>query len=228
MSDSVAAGWRPGIARRSHRGGEGGPSPVSRRRVRPQSAHAVRAAAPRRARSLRGLGRVLPVPGGGLAARLQHQLVEDVGDVALDGVRAEIERPGDQLVAVAGGDVAQHLELARAERGRGGRGAAAAALGRCCRADRAVVALPPPSPEAAPPSRSAWRSPRQAAAPASRRRRGRAGASRRPSARRRRADPRDGSRPAPPRSPLQRRRRDRGRGARARAAAAPRSSGRRR
>ena len=36
--------------------------------------------------------------------------------MALDRVRAEVERAGDQLVAVAGGDVAQHLELARAER----------------------------------------------------------------------------------------------------------------
>src|SRR6187399_2135558 len=72
-----------------------------------------------RRRPARGgrLGRAaLVVPGGGLAARLHAELVEDVGNVALDRVRAEVEGARDQLVAVAGGDELQHVELARAER----------------------------------------------------------------------------------------------------------------
>ena len=122
-------GGRRSIARRSHRAA----GPPARRHgrfgatsvalPRPAAAHSAAWAA------------CSPVPGGGLAARLQHQLVEDVGDVALDGVRAEVERAGDQLVAVAGGDVAQHLELARAERRRRGGG-------RCGRA-RAAASRPP-------------------------------------------------------------------------------------
>src|SRR6187455_2598731 len=63
------------------------------------------------------LGRAaLVVPGGGLAARLHAELVEDVGDVALDRVRAEVVGARDQLVAVAGGDELEDVELARAER----------------------------------------------------------------------------------------------------------------
>ena len=110
------------------RGGRRGPRcpavfPRGRGRASPEGAIGVDPRGPWPARrSLGGAGGVLPVPGRGLAARLQHQLVEDVGDVALHGVRAEVEGAGDQLVAVAGGDVAQHLELARAERNRWGAG----------------------------------------------------------------------------------------------------------
>src|SRR4030095_16276193 len=67
------------------------------------------------------------VPGRALAARLDRQLVEDIGDVALDGVQTQIERSGDQLVAVASRDALQHLEFARSQsfitdRGVGSRG----------------------------------------------------------------------------------------------------------
>ena len=111
---------------------------AGRGRASPEGAIAAirRGPSPARSAHSAALGGVLPVPGGGLAARLQHQLVEDVGDVALDGVRAEVEGAGDQLVAVAGGDVAQHLELARAERHRRG--------GR--RREAALAPLPPASP----------------------------------------------------------------------------------
>ena len=166
MSGSVAVGP---AQRASPEGAieaaKAGHRPSSPRHVPAQSVTRV-AVAPR-GRLTRGLGRVLPVPGGGLAARLQHQLVEDVGDVALDGVRAEIEAAGDQLVAVAGGDVAQHLELARTERRRarrravrprrrcrspapGGRAGAGAVAGEQPRprAQRAIAA-----PAGAPPSR---------------------------------------------------------------------------
>ena len=77
-------------------------------------------------------------PGGGLAARLDAELVEDVGDVALDRVRAEVEGARDQLVAVAGGEARQHLALAIAEErhdrtGTGGRAGMVGAdrAGRC-------------------------------------------------------------------------------------------------
>src|SRR6188768_3575985 len=47
------------------------------------------------------------VPGRRLRARLESELVEDVGDVALHRVRAQVERARDQLVAVAGGHAGQ-------------------------------------------------------------------------------------------------------------------------
>src|SRR2546430_3754184 len=58
---------------------------------------------------------VLAQPGAGLSARGEVELVEDVGDVALHGVRADVERTRDQLVAVAGGDALEHFALAAAE-----------------------------------------------------------------------------------------------------------------
>src|SRR4029453_18440484 len=61
------------------------------------------------------LAHVGAVPGRGLAGRLDRQLVEDIGDVALDGVQTQIERAGDQLVAVASRDARQHLEFARSQ-----------------------------------------------------------------------------------------------------------------
>src|SRR5215831_19807877 len=95
-ADSLPERGRADIGRRSHGGGADGPSP-------PPYGVALRRAP-------------LVEPGRRLAARLHAQLVEDVGDVALHGVRAEVERARDQLVAVAGGDETKHLELARAER----------------------------------------------------------------------------------------------------------------
>src|SRR5512139_2177649 len=54
-------------------------------------------------------------PGGGLAAGVESELVEDVGHVPLDGVGTELERPGDVLVAGARGDQVEDLRLARAQ-----------------------------------------------------------------------------------------------------------------
>src|SRR4051812_31596863 len=68
---------------------------------------------------------VLAQPGRSLSARREAELVQDVADMALDGVRADVEQPRDQLVAVAGRDALEHLAFARAERGvRRGAGAA--------------------------------------------------------------------------------------------------------
>ena len=59
--------------------------------------------------------------GGG--ARGAAQLGVDVGDVAVDRVLAEREALGDGAIAETVGDEAEHLELARGERDRGGGGA---------------------------------------------------------------------------------------------------------
>ena len=44
---------------------------------------------------------------------IRVELVEDVRDVALDGVQAQVERTRDQLIAVARRDARQHFDLAR-------------------------------------------------------------------------------------------------------------------
>ena len=59
------------------------------------------------------------VPGRGLAAGLHAELAENVGDVPLDRVQAEVEGACDQLVAVAGRDAGKDLEFARGERAGG-------------------------------------------------------------------------------------------------------------
>ena len=82
-----------------------------RSRASPEGAIGPAGAGHRRARRRAASGSLAPgarssVPGSRLAARLHAELVEDVGDVALDRVRAEVEGARDQLVAVAGGDAA--------------------------------------------------------------------------------------------------------------------------
>ena len=56
---------------------------------------------------------VRAIPGRRLAARVEVELVENVRDVALDGVQAQVERARDQLVAVTCGDARQHFDFAR-------------------------------------------------------------------------------------------------------------------
>src|SRR5689334_20126735 len=55
---------------------------------------------------------------GGRGARGDAGFHEDVADVALDRLLAEIELASDALVGHAGGEQPQHLELARGEAGR--------------------------------------------------------------------------------------------------------------
>src|SRR4051812_39987407 len=50
---------------------------------------------------------------GRRGARGDVELDEDIADVAVDGLLAEHEFAGDRLVGLAGGDEAQHLQLAR-------------------------------------------------------------------------------------------------------------------
>src|SRR5690606_30017969 len=50
--------------------------------------------------------------GCGLGAVVRADLAVDVGDMALDGARADRELAGDLLVALAGGQQAQDLDLA--------------------------------------------------------------------------------------------------------------------
>ena len=78
---------------------------IDRRSHRPRRRRAML----RRSQGQCGGSGTRPPPGRGCDA----ELVEDVRDVALDGVRAQVERACDELVAVAGRDPAQHVELAR-------------------------------------------------------------------------------------------------------------------
>ena len=56
---------------------------------------------------------VRAIPCRRLAARFEVEFVENVRDVALDGVQAQVERTRDQFVAVARGDARQHFDFAR-------------------------------------------------------------------------------------------------------------------
>ena len=56
---------------------------------------------------------VRAIPGRRLAARIEVEFVENVRDMAFDGVQAQVERTRDQFVAVSRGDACQHFDLAR-------------------------------------------------------------------------------------------------------------------
>src|SRR3954451_22762895 len=74
---------------------------------------------------------------GGGGAVVHAELAVDVGDVRLDGARAEEEPRGDGGVAQPRGEQPQHLRLARREAGGarrgGGRGAGGEAGGEALR-----------------------------------------------------------------------------------------------
>ena len=57
--------------------------------------------------------------GGGVAPILDAELAEDVGDMELDGARADVQLLGDLGIRVALTEKVEHLPLARGEIGRG-------------------------------------------------------------------------------------------------------------
>src|SRR5262245_49106079 len=99
------------------------PMPTSRRWLRPhhsrltsRSAVAVTPNGRNFALSCRSSDEaVLASVGGRFAPRVDADLVEDISDVAGRGGGADIEELADLAVGVAGGEQAQHLQLALGE-----------------------------------------------------------------------------------------------------------------